>query len=467
MSKLYIFGIGGTGSRVLRALTMLLASGIECKANTIVPIIIDPDAAAADLTRTVELMKKYGQVYNKVKTDKSRENKFFITEIKQTTTNFRLPLSNTDDKQFSQYIDLPGLNPANRALAKMLFSQKNLESDFKVGFKGNPNIGSVVLNQFDDSIEFKNFANDFDVNDKIFIVSSIFGGTGASGFPLLLKTLRTNKDIPKHDFINKAHIGAITILPYFNLKSNEENSEIDAGTFVSKTKSALAYYDRSISKNRASGVDSFYYIADNVRTAYANVEGGANQKNDAHFVELASALAILDFAASDKPDVPIHKEYGIENETNSIIFSDLCAGTQSQIKKSFTQFLLFTKYLKENKVDNFQRQPWFKDHFDHKFFSSEFVKNVLNIQDDFYLWLQELENQTRKFTPFELNTGSKLLELVKGLKHKTGWFAPKFGYGDFDLSLNKINTEGEKEQQLVEMFYQATQILVKDKFNIE
>ena len=40
MSKLYVFGIGGTGSRVLRSLTMLLASGVECKADTIVPIII-------------------------------------------------------------------------------------------------------------------------------------------------------------------------------------------------------------------------------------------------------------------------------------------------------------------------------------------------------------------------------------------------------------------------------------------
>ena len=29
MAKLYIFGIGGTGSRVLRSLTMLLAAGVD------------------------------------------------------------------------------------------------------------------------------------------------------------------------------------------------------------------------------------------------------------------------------------------------------------------------------------------------------------------------------------------------------------------------------------------------------
>ena len=53
MSKIFVFGIGGTGSRVLRSLTMMLATGIKFGADEIVPIIIDPDAANADLTRTV------------------------------------------------------------------------------------------------------------------------------------------------------------------------------------------------------------------------------------------------------------------------------------------------------------------------------------------------------------------------------------------------------------------------------
>ena len=37
MSKLYIFGIGGTGCRVMKSLTMLLAAGVKCDADTIVP----------------------------------------------------------------------------------------------------------------------------------------------------------------------------------------------------------------------------------------------------------------------------------------------------------------------------------------------------------------------------------------------------------------------------------------------
>ena len=48
-----------------------------------------------------------------------------------------------------------------------------------VGFKGNPNIGSVVLNQIFESDAFNDFATSFGQGDRIFIVSSIFGGTGA------------------------------------------------------------------------------------------------------------------------------------------------------------------------------------------------------------------------------------------------------------------------------------------------
>lgn len=50
----------------------------------------------------------------------------------------------------------------------MLFSEANLESDMEVGFKGNPNIGSVVLNQFTDSQDFIDFADAFKPGDRIF-----------------------------------------------------------------------------------------------------------------------------------------------------------------------------------------------------------------------------------------------------------------------------------------------------------
>ena len=66
MAKLYIFGIGGTGSRVLRSLTMLLAAGVDTNGYDIVPVIIDPDTSNADLTRNVFLLNKYMSIHSRL-----------------------------------------------------------------------------------------------------------------------------------------------------------------------------------------------------------------------------------------------------------------------------------------------------------------------------------------------------------------------------------------------------------------
>ena len=66
MAKLYVFGIGGTGARVVKSLTMLLASGIKTSYD-IVPILIDPDRAGGDLNRTVKVLRDYQLIQKEIK----------------------------------------------------------------------------------------------------------------------------------------------------------------------------------------------------------------------------------------------------------------------------------------------------------------------------------------------------------------------------------------------------------------
>ena len=174
-NKIYVFGIGGTGSRVLKALTLLLASGVRCP-YTVVPIVVDPDESNADVTRTVETIRKYEAIRSKLTWATTSRNSFFGTEISGINESHRLALEGTKDKKFGEYIELGSMDESNRAMMQMLFSENNLEADMAAGFKGNPNIGSVVLNQFAFSADFQNFANGFQQGDKVFIVNSIFGG---------------------------------------------------------------------------------------------------------------------------------------------------------------------------------------------------------------------------------------------------------------------------------------------------
>lgn len=344
MSKLFIFGIGGTGSRVLRSLTMLLASGVKVGADEIIPIIIDPDTANADLTRTVSLLNRYAAIRGKLQFSDKNESNFFRTEIKQLLPNYSLLIRNTNNKRFNQFIGYASMDKANQAMMKMLFSDKNLLSDMVVGFKGNPNIGSVVLNQIPHSSDFATFANDFSAGDRIFIISSIFGGTGASGFPLLLKTLRTGKNFPNNKLINTATIGAVTVLPYFNLAQNDK-SEIDSSTFISKTKSALAYYEDNIIMN--GSVNALYYLADDVAKTYENHDGGPAQQNDAHLIEFLAATAIVDFSNRDFMGTA-NMEFGLKDGSDTISFNSFYQRTRNMLYYPMVQFTMMANTLTHN-----------------------------------------------------------------------------------------------------------------------
>lgn len=466
--KTFVFGIGGTGARVLRSLTLLLASGVDCK-STIVPVIIDPDLNNGDLTRTVSLMQRYTAVRGALNFTNNGKNKFFGTEIFEES-NFRMPINNSQNVSFQEFMDMDNMTIESRAMLKMLYSDKNLESDMVVGFKGNPNIGSIVLNQFADTDEFKNLANNFAEGDRIFIISSIFGGTGASGFPLLLKTLRTNGDIPNHGLINEAEIGAVTVLPYFKVTPVGESS-IESDTFISKTKAALAYYDKNIGRD----INTLYYIGDNTaaQKSYDNNEGGDAQKNNAHLIEMLSALAVIDFAnAQSNAGGPVYKEFGlVSDNVEKVIFSDFAPGTIGQIRKPMTQMMLFTHYMKRMSVGNSLRQQWSQDYdLDRNFFASDFVNNLRYIQKDYEIWLKEMEDNQVGFAPFTWND-SNLFDIVNGLTPTKSFFFrfKKDNYELFDITLDKkhvSNNSETKEQKFTELFYQSTEALVHDKLNM-
>jgi len=475
MAKLYVFGIGGTGARVLKSLTMLLASGVHCNADSIVPIFIDPDENSGNLQQIQSLLQCYNNIRSCLEFDETIKNKFFETEIRQVAGNYTLPLKDVSNKLFNEYIGFSSLSKANKALISMLFSDKNLSANMNVGFKGNPNIGSVVLNQFAQSEEFKNFASSFELGDQIFIISSIFGGTGASGFPLLLKNLRGNNNIPNFAIINNATIGAITVMPYFNVNQDNESS-INSSTFITKTKAALHYYERNISDTNS--LDYLYYIGDDCFANYKNCEGGKEQSNDAHVVELFSALAILDFAGSAKTASTIHKEFGINDirPNDEIILNSLCNSSKSLLQKNLSQLLLLAKYIQERfkRENKYQWQIEKRNQFDSKFWDSNFFLDLNNFLSEYKMWLAEMAKNKRSFSPFDLNVKNrKLFEFIKGHKPagmRNFWYFNKSNFNLFDHVLN-VKSFHSKDNghsiatRFLNLFYVSTEEICNRKYN--
>ena len=465
MSKLYIFGIGGTGSRVLRSFTMMMAAGVKIGADETVPIVIDPDAANADLTRTVALMNNYRNIRKHLSFPKENKNTFFKKEIGHFLSNYTLRINDTDDKSFQNFIDLPSMSRANKAMCRMLFSEKNLTSQMQVGFKGNPNIGSVVLNQIVNSEDFMAFANSYEQGDKIFIISSIFGGTGASGFPLLLKTLRTGNSFPNNDIINKSEIGAVTILPYFKLQVDDE-SEIDSSTFISKTKSALAYYENNISKNNQ--INALYYLADDVTNTYENHEGGSTQRNDAHLIEFLAASAIVDFSNKEHSGTT-HKELGIKETMGNVSFNSFNEELNRWLRLPLTQFTLMANCVKNqyDYVTSTRLEANNKASFvEHGLYDNSFFANLKKFIDGYREWLKEMKDNKRSLDLFNLDCGDTPFNVVTDVKPKKVASI----LSNYNLFFGRLNDaikhcSGDDNNKLLEMYSVATERLSKEKFN--
>lgn len=475
MAKLFLFGIGGTGSRVIKSLTMLLAAGVKSnnnQINEIIPVIIDPHKANKDLARTKKLIEDYESIYKRL--GDNREG-FFNTKISKLDSNIiEFKLEGVDQKKFKDYISYSTLDDNNKALASLLFSKETLDVEMDIGFVGNPNIGSIVLNQFTSSDEFQQVASKFSAGDRIFVISSIFGGTGAAGFPLLVKNFRNANqlNIPNKALIAEAPIGAVTVLPYFDV-SIDENSPINKSDFIVKTKAALSYYEKNLSGNRI--LNAHYYIGDKENPEYENDPGDNGQKNNAHFIEIAAALSIIDFMNFDSVDLevvngkasnPAYFEFGIKQDVQTVNLSHLGVYTYDILAKPLTKYFMFKQFLEkelkkciDGKVPFTQSDPKLTD-----ILTSSFYKNyVKDFNIAFNDWLNELEDNTRSFKPF--NQDAELDNSIVGIEaEKIGVFRKRLSYKYYIDQLNKVSQNAEyasKEEKLMSLLNEALDELLK------
>jgi hypothetical protein len=475
MAKLFIFGIGGTGSRVLESLTMLLASGVKLGNNfdTVVPIILDTDESNGNLNNTLDTLK----IYQKIEATIGTNNNFFGTKIQTlaqlsgenpniTNKMFKLNIASTN-KTFGQFIgyDDMGLNDTNKDLLDLLFSDDNIAANMDVGFKGNPNIGSIVLNQFTETAEYNLFDQNFSNGDAIFIISSIFGGTGAAGFPLLLKNLRKNSAVGNANLISTSKIGAVSYMPYFKVaRNNNGKQEINSSSFLGKTKAAFKYYENSILKN--GNLNAFYCLGDDDGATYDYADGKQQQKNDAHFLELAGALSIVDFTKNinqfDHGDT-ITNEFGIENQTKDIKFNDLEDKNKNDIRLPLSKMMLFYNFLNTNdSIDKLRSSRGvFNENIDLTEFEKKdfFTLNFNPFLDLFNEWIEGMEgtNNGSSFSPFHtIFTHKNLLNFIKDNEVENGFFNKKASGDNIIKALNNVASDDykneEKESKFIKIF---------------
>lgn len=351
MAKLFVFAIGGTGERVMRSLTMLMAAGLPTLTNyEVFPIIIDYDEKNADKNLTCNVLKNYAAAHDAAYTqhtakseEKSIGGLFFGSKLRNLhgLTDYVSPFKPaTPNEQFRNFIGFDkfkGVSDNDRGTLNTsdfltsLYDKSNrpdteLNLDMTVGFRGNPNIGSVVFHTIGETTEFSAFNSLYnpDNGDKVVVIGSLFGGTGASGIPEIVKAIKEKRP--------NADIATILVLPYFS-PMEEKDAAIKSVRFNSKTKAALSFYE-------ASGLNDMisrrYYVGDFNPTVIKYSEGGTTQRNNANIVELIAAMMVEHYIANRD---------GGGNEFKFSIDADIVVkpGTKSGTRLFYEQFDASTK----------------------------------------------------------------------------------------------------------------------------
>lgn len=318
MNRLYVFAIGGSGERVMKSLVMALAAGVKVNASEIVPVFIDNDSKSDALRSCRDLIDFYRS---------DTENEKDVT----LATNVGLhqltkPIGSNPAPSFAQtviakpvFLDVAGSslstlrdligakdtsnNPIENAIIAerdLLYSDEELDMRLDAGFYARPNVGSLVLSRLClRNKDFNSILSKIGDEDGVFVIGSLFGGTGAAGFPLLV-----NKFHEKNAFI-----GGVALLPYFGHYKEEKSTRqndastrkiptIDEVAYAPNSRSALVYYDEYMDHMHYQ-----YYIGDNLdRTRYLYDTGDdeGQKGNYSNIIELIAAMTIVDFAKQHK-----------------------------------------------------------------------------------------------------------------------------------------------------------------------
>ena len=455
--RAFIFAIGGTGSRVLNAMIMQLAAGVRPKTqggqviDSIVPIIIDPHAENAGLQELTRLLDYYRTIRQRIhgNLETRQTDGFFSVKIETLKDaepkitrgdKFYFKMNNVSTQTFSQFIKESDMSLETRHLTDILYSEDEMATNMKEGFYGSPNIGCVALNEFANSEDFKAFCQAYNEGDKLFFIGSIFGGTGASGLPLFVSSIRDLASKENENDVRgacaNAPIGALVVMPYFSI-TPDQDSPIKEQDWIIKSRSALSYYETNLNRM----INDIYYIADPQGTAsFENDPGNVdNQKgNKAHLVELIGAHAIFRFLESgnvgvEKDDdgriiagVTHYYQYGLVNDLSHISFNGLHTKTLEVAEKPMMEFHLL-RYFMEHSLKDQLGKPYAKGYepnLDSNVLSRE-VKEFFQYYDE---WIKEMKSHGETahnldlFAPYEKG---KYTDLFRDIHTKKGFFGRK------------------------------------------
>ncbi len=350
--KLFLIGIGGTGMRCLEAFVHTCAMGMYD--NTEINILaLDTDLENGNYNRLQELIEdSYLKVKGYNKSLYSNQKTLFSAKI--NFFKFCPDYSDTvKNGKFTSLSKYAYSTKEEKDLANLLLTQEVQEFDLKHGYRAQTHLGSILMYH---SIieEVKNnhlgslskfIQNIFDASEsgtaKVFVLGSVFGGTGASSIPVIPKAFNAAiNELNPGKSLSKAYFGATLLSAYFKFPApndkqrNAQKVVASSKNFALNSQVAMMFYNED--KTVKTTYQKFYMLGtsknefETKQSTNNTITGGARQKNDSHYIELLTAFAAYDFFNTDTKkleEIKVDKKevqyfYRTVSENGKIYFRD-------------------------------------------------------------------------------------------------------------------------------------------------
>lgn len=333
--KYFVLGIGGTGMRCIESMIHLCAMGMFDDTE-IHLLAIDTDKNNGNFARLKELKEAYVNTKGLNAAERvAHKDTFFSSNIKYYEFSPDYD-SESSFKHVFKYDDTQFENREHSDLADLVLDKNVEEFNLIHGYRAQTHLGSMMMYQ--SILEaarsrvnngLKDFVNEL-VNEtnsgkaRIFILGSVFGGTGASSIPIIPQALAKAAQIISNgsaDILRNAYFGSTLLTAYFTFKSpdaverKEQKIIATSDKFALNSQVAMMFYDDDTTVKNT--YQRFYMLGTNglnwkpMKTEDNSekvLTGGAEQKNDSHFIELMAACSALDFLNLDMSQLDSNKQ---------------------------------------------------------------------------------------------------------------------------------------------------------------
>ena len=311
----YVLAIGGTGNKVLESIVYGAAADafywIDPQTDEKHPIddlhmlSVDVDASCGNTTRAKMACAYYERVQKNME-QLDRKHRGFHTRLRLRQWNMS-----------SEVRELSIDAQADQPLASTLFNKTESSLEYSEGFRGHPDLGVLFFSDLlekindprrktvqDDFLDMlADMRRDLELGDQVCValVGSIFGGTGASGIPILSKYLRETFA----SYGDQFRMSVTLMLPFYKVPASAANEEVEivinSTVFMDKAKTALDYYgaEQMVSSFRQSGVYDSLYLLGLPKEGFVSMRryatGSGAQENDSHLMEWLATRSIAHF----------------------------------------------------------------------------------------------------------------------------------------------------------------------------